>query len=77
MKRVLFDVGKELCGECTLALRRFIGHMEGVDSIDIEAGKVAVAFDNGKISEKDILRVTTDSLEKLGYRSKKLGNSEE
>jgi hypothetical protein len=77
VKKVLFDVGKELCGECTLALRRFIGHMEGVDSIDIENGKVAVAFDNSKIAEKDLLRITTDSLEKLGYPPKNLGNCEE
>ena len=77
MKRVLFDVGKELCGECTLALRRFIGHMEGVASIDIEAGKVAVAFDNAKIAERDLLKITTDSLEKLGYPPKVVDHNEE
>jgi len=51
--------------------------MEGVASIDIEAGKVAVAFDNAKIAERDLLKITTDSLEKLGYPPKVVDHNEE
>ena len=68
MEKVSFNVGKTFCDECSLALRRFIGHMEGVESIDVEEGKVAVVFDRGKITEEDIARITKDSIEKLGYK---------
>lgn len=70
MEKISFDVGKELCDECSLALRRFIGHMEGVESIDVEEGKVAVLFDGGKISLEELSRITKDSIEKLGYKPK-------
>lgn len=68
MEKIYFNVGKTFCDECSLALRRFIGHMEGVESIDVEEGKVAVVFDRGKITEEDIARITKDSIEKLGYK---------
>ena len=68
MEKVSFNVGKTFCDECSLALRRFIGHMEGVESIDVEEGKVAVVFDRGKITEEELARITKDSIEKLGYK---------
>jgi len=39
------NVGKDFCEKCSLALRRFIGNMEGFESIDVEEGKIAVLFD--------------------------------
>lgn len=68
MEKLSFNVGKDFCEECSLALRRFIGHMEGVDSVDVEEGRVAVAFDSGKITGEELARITKDSIEKLGYR---------
>ncbi len=68
MEKMSFNVGKTFCEECSLALRRFIGHMEGVESIDVEEGKIAVAFDRKKITEEDLSRITRDSIEKLGYK---------
>ena len=68
MKVALFNVEKTLCADCSLALRRFIGGMEGVDSIDVESGKIAVKFDNAEIDEEKIKRITRDSIERLGYR---------
>ncbi len=68
MKKVSFSVEKNFCEECSLALRRFIGNMEGVESIDVEEGKIAVSFDGEKISEEELLRLTKDSIEKLGYK---------
>ena len=67
MKRVLFNVGKNLCDECSLALMRFIGHLDGVESIVVEGGKIAVRFNDSMISEEDLLKITRDSIEKLGY----------
>jgi len=68
MEKVSFNVGKDFCEECSLALRRFIGHMNGVQSIDVEEGKVAVLFDRKKITEEELSRITRDSIEKLGYK---------
>lgn len=68
MKVALFNVSNNLCGECSLALRRFVGGMDGVESIDVEHGKVAVRFDEKIIKEERITTITKDSIEKLGYR---------
>ena len=68
MEKITLNVEKNFCEECSLALRRFIGHMEGVESIDVEEGKVAVAFDETKITEEELSRITKDSIEKLGYK---------
>jgi copper chaperone CopZ len=68
MKTALFDVDKTLCAECSMALRRFIGGMDGVQSIDVEQGKIAVRFDEAEIDEEKVKKITTDSIERLGYR---------
>jgi copper chaperone CopZ len=68
MEKITLNVEKNFCEECSLALRRFIGHMEGVESIDVEEGKVAVVFDGSKISGEELTRITRDNVEKLGYK---------
>lgn len=68
MEKLTLNVEKIFCEECSLALRRFIGHMEGVESIDVEEGKVAVVFDGEKINGEDLSRITRESIEKLGYK---------
>ncbi len=68
MNVTLFDVDKNLCAECSLALRRFIGGMDGVESIDAEQGKIAVKFDEAAINEDKLFKITKDSIERLGYR---------
>ena len=68
MEKISFDVGKTFCEECSLALRRFIGNMEGVESIDVEEGEIAVVFDREKITKEELDRITKDSIEKLGYK---------
>ena len=71
MEKITLNVEKMFCEECSLALRRFIGHMEGVESIDVEEGKVAITFDEAKITEEELFRITRDSIEKLGYQIEK------
>ena len=68
MKVALFNVDKNICAECSLALRRFIGGMEGVESIDAMQGQIAVKFNEAAIDEETVARITKDSIEKLGYR---------
>ncbi len=68
MSKVSFKVQRELCGECSLALRRFVGGMAGVTGVNVESGAVAVEFDDAKIPEQDIRKMTRDSIERLGYR---------
>ncbi len=68
MEKISFNVGKTFCEECSLALRRFIGHMEGVESVDVEEGKIAMVFDRAKITPEKLSILTKDSIEKLGYK---------
>jgi copper chaperone CopZ len=68
MKVALFNVDKNICENCTLALRRFIGGMDGVESIETMQGKIAVKFNETAIDEETVDRITKDSIEKLGYR---------
>ena len=67
MDKITLNVGRDFCEECSLALRRFIGNMEGVESIDVEEGKIAVVFDQEKTTREELDRITRDSIEKLGY----------
>jgi copper chaperone CopZ len=68
MGKLSFKVEDRFCDECALALRRFIGHLEGVESIDVENRMIAVSFDPAKMPEEKLDRITKDSLEKLGYK---------
>lgn len=67
VKRIAFDVKKEFCAECALALRRFIGKMDGVTSIETGEGSIVIDFDEQKIGEDRVRKITTENLEKLGY----------
>jgi copper chaperone CopZ len=67
MKVALFKVDKNLCADCSLALRRFIGGLDGVDSIDVAQGKIAIAFNEQEMDEKKLSQLARDSIEKLGY----------
>lgn len=70
MEKISFNVGKDFCDECSLALRRFIGHMKGVESINVESGNVVVEYDSLQITKSELSRITRDSIEKLGYKIK-------
>lgn len=68
MKKLFLNVQKEFCEECSLALRRFIGKMPGVESIDVESGKIVISFDDLKTRQEDIFKISKESIEKLGYQ---------
>jgi len=67
MNKVSLNVQKQFCEECSLAIRRFIGGMEGVESIEVQNGKIEIGFDSSKISEESLKKLSKDSVEKLGY----------
>lgn len=67
MQKRLFKVEERFCDECALALRRFIGHEEGVESIDVENKMIAVVFNPAKMPKERLDKLTKDSLEKLGH----------
>jgi len=69
MKKTYVGVHKEFCGECSLALMHFVGKMKGVESVAQEAGKVVLTFDESVITEEDLLKITRESIEKMGYRA--------
>ena len=68
MNKITLRVPKEMCAECTLALRRFLGGIEGVESIDVEKGKIEISFDATKIAKDNLVRISKDSVERLGYK---------
>jgi copper chaperone CopZ len=76
MKKTYLNVEKEFCGECSLALMHFIGNMEGIDSVTAEDGKVAIDFDDSKVSEEALLKLTRETVERLGYRIAEEGPAE-
>ncbi len=67
MEKRLFKVEDKFCEECAFALRRFIGHEEGVKSVAVENRMISVVFDPAKMSSERLDRITRDSLEKLGH----------
>lgn len=68
MGRLHVRVDKSLCEDCSLALRRFIGGLDGVQEVVVERGMIAVGYDDAKLSEEKIDDITKNSIEKLGYR---------
>ena len=68
MKKISLHVEKQFCEECSLALRRFVGKMDGVENIEVQSGVIEIDFDASKITGDDLINISKDSLEKLGYR---------
>jgi copper chaperone CopZ len=67
MGKVALSVQKQFCAECSLALRRFIGNLDGIEAVDMGNGTIDITFDGTKISEKRVRDLARDSVEKLGY----------
>ncbi|MDA8168071.1 MAG: hypothetical protein M0Z59_00050 [Nitrospiraceae bacterium] len=65
--KIEIDVPKQLCAECSLALGRFMGHIKGVDSIDMEEGKVVISYDDGQVSRDFLIKLSKETLEKIGH----------
>jgi len=68
MSKVSLNVERQFCEECSLALRRFIGGMNGVESIEVRNGKIEIGYDSSKIAEDILKKLSKESVEKLGYK---------
>ncbi len=68
MGKILLKVQNRLCEECSLALRRFVGNIDGVESVDAENGRIVISFDASMITEDRVRTIAQDSVEKLGYK---------
>ncbi len=68
MEKRFFRVEDRFCDECALALRRFIGHEEGIASVEVENRMIAVVFDPAKMAGDRLEQLARDSLEKLGHK---------
>ncbi len=68
MKTLKIKVQKEFCEECAMGLRRFISRLTGIESINTETGLIEITFDESKMNEEFLLKLTEESIEKLGYK---------
>ena len=68
MEKRSFKVEERFCDECALALRRYLGHLDGIESIDVENKMIAVAFNPAKMPQERLEKIAKDSLEKLGHK---------
>jgi hypothetical protein len=68
MKNISLNVSKDICAEYSMARRRFIGKIDGIDSIDVGEGQVIINFDEDKMKEDFLQKLTNESMEKLGYK---------
>ena len=56
-----------ICVECAIALRRFIGGLEGVESIEDLPGRIIISFDERKLDRELLTKITRDSIRKMGF----------
>jgi copper chaperone CopZ len=68
MEKVALRIPKELCADCALALRRFIGSMEGVDAIEVENGQIEISYDASRVAKDTLVKISRDSVTRLGYK---------
>lgn len=68
MKVILFKIAQVRCLECPIALKRFIGGIKGVESVDVGNGSISIRIDETKAKEDAIREIARDSIEGLGFR---------
>jgi|WetSurSiteA1Bulk_404760.scaffolds.fasta_scaffold86614_2 hypothetical protein len=68
MGTISLNVQNRFCEECSLALRRFVGNINGVGSVDVKNGRIMISFDASMITEDRLRTIAKDSVERLGYK---------
>lgn len=71
MTDIEFKVGSVYCLDCVIALRKFIGHMKGVESVEmVEEDKVAVRYEPSDLEfgEDKLKQIIDESVDKLGFK---------
>jgi copper chaperone CopZ len=68
MASVTFRVENIFCYECANAIRKFIGSMKGILSVDVVDEGIRVNFDEGLLTEESVKKLVSDTVQRLGYR---------
>lgn len=68
MDKVCLKIDENFCADCSLALQRFIGGMDGVSSIGIEKGCIVIEYDEKMISGGFLYKLAVENVLKLGYK---------
>jgi copper chaperone CopZ len=68
MKIILFKIARGRCLECSIAIKRFIGGIEGVESVEVGKDSISIRIDETKTGEDRIRKIARDSVERLGFR---------
>ncbi|HMK59937.1 MAG TPA: hypothetical protein VK452_02185 [Dissulfurispiraceae bacterium] len=61
-------VQQEFCEECSLALRRFIGGQDGIESIEASNGQIVISYDAALIDPGQLFASVCENVERLGYK---------
>ena len=69
MAHISFKVGSIYCYDCVMALKKFIGSLDGIHSIEMEGeDRVDISYDPSVLSEDKLRELVTDSVDKLGFK---------
>jgi len=61
------NVGPLYCYDCVNALRRFVGGMKGIESVEVKDGMIEVRYSAAVISESEVRKIVSDTVQRLGY----------
>jgi copper chaperone CopZ len=69
MAIISYKVGSVYCYDCVIALKKFIGSLDGVQSIEMDGeDKIDISYDTSSISEKKLMMIVGESVDKLGFK---------
>ena len=68
MKTMCIRVQSDFCEECSLSLMRFIGGLEGIESIDAAEGNISIVYDDMIVDGGQLFAAVCENVEKLGYK---------
>lgn len=69
MPTLSFRTERVYCYDCVIALKKFIGSLDGIQSIEMDGeDKIDILYDSSSISEEKLDRIVKESVEKLGFK---------
>ncbi len=69
MAIISYKTGSVYCYDCVIALKKFIGSLDGVESIEMDGeNKFDISFDDSVISEDKLTWIVGESVDKLGFK---------
>ncbi len=69
MAIISYKTGSVYCYDCVIALKKFIGSLDGVQSIEMDGeDKIDISYDDSSISEEKLTWIVGESVDKLGFK---------